>query len=57
VQIGDGLSLLSPEGIALWLAKQLQAEMNMTRVTLANALVYEHPENAKKAWAVAPRRA
>ena len=57
MQIGDGLSLLSPEGIALWLAKQLQAEMNMTRVTLANALVYEHPENAKKAWAVAPRRA
>jgi len=41
----SGLSLLSIEGVALWFAEQLQPEMNIARVTIADALAHEHPDN------------
>ena len=45
VQSRVGLSLLSIEGIALWLATVAQAEMNVANVTVGDALAHEHPDN------------
>ncbi len=45
VQSRVGLSLLSIEGIALWLATVAQAEMNVAKVTVGEALAHEHPDN------------
>jgi len=45
VQGKGGLSLPSIEGVALWFAEQLQPEMNIARVTIADALAHEHPDN------------
>jgi hypothetical protein len=46
VQTSNGLSLLSIEGVALWFAEQQRPQMNVARVTVSDALVHEHPDNA-----------